>query len=103
MINVIGSLAGEKGYTDSVAYCTSKFGVVGLSEALLQELKETNTRLILINTWVVATPMTYTLFPDKSSKAISPYDIAKMILFFATEIGDTKYITVSLYGYQDFK
>jgi NADP-dependent 3-hydroxy acid dehydrogenase YdfG len=39
----IASMAGRAGYSNAVTYCTTKFAVVGLSEALRSELRGTST------------------------------------------------------------
>lgn len=97
----IGSLAGKRGYEKSVAYCASKFGVVGLSEALSVDTINNKIRIVLINPGLVDTPMSRELFPEKANKALSPNDIAKMIFFLVTELKDVKYVNVDLYGYID--
>lgn len=94
----IGSLAGKRGYEKSVAYCASKFGVVGLSEALGVDIINDKIRIILINPGLVDTPMSRKLFPKKANKALSPNDIAKIIFFLVTELKDIKYMNVDLYG-----
>lgn len=43
-----GSVSGLKGFPTSVAYCATKFGVHGLSEALRQEVAAKNVRVINI-------------------------------------------------------
>jgi len=94
----IGSLAGKRGYEKSTAYCASKFGVFGLSEALSVNTINNKIRVILINPGIVNTPMSRKLFPEKANKALSPNDIAKMIYFLVTELKDVKYVNVDLYG-----
>ena len=93
----IGSIGGKRGYSKSTAYCASKFGVVGLSESLIQDSINTDVRVILINPGLVDTPMSRELFPERSSKAISPVSIAKIIFFLVTELEDIKYISTDLY------
>ena len=44
----IGSLAGKHASAGSAAYCASKFGLVGFSEALMQEVRHEHIRVSLV-------------------------------------------------------
>jgi NAD(P)-dependent dehydrogenase (short-subunit alcohol dehydrogenase family) len=44
----IGSLAGKHASAGSAAYCASKFGLVGFSEALMQEVRYDHIRVSLV-------------------------------------------------------
>ncbi len=41
----IGSLAGKQAFPRAAAYCASKFGLVGFSEALMQEVRHQHIRV----------------------------------------------------------
>jgi NAD(P)-dependent dehydrogenase (short-subunit alcohol dehydrogenase family) len=44
----VSSVAGKKGFPGSSAYCASKFGVLGFSEAIREELRSTGIRVIAV-------------------------------------------------------
>ena len=54
----ISSMAGVKGSSGSSAYSASKFAVVGLSEALMQEVRPHNIRVSTLTPSLVETEMT---------------------------------------------
>lgn len=56
IINV-ASTAGEKGFATGSAYCASKFGVLGLTESLLQEVRKSNIRVTAITPSTVNTDL----------------------------------------------
>src|SRR5215208_4417975 len=51
----ISSVAGKKGWANASAYCASKFGLTGLSEALADEGKEHRIRAIVLYPGAMAT------------------------------------------------
>jgi NAD(P)-dependent dehydrogenase (short-subunit alcohol dehydrogenase family) len=53
----ISSTAGQKGRALDAAYCASKFGVVGLSEALAEEVRQYGIRVHVILPDAVDTPL----------------------------------------------
>ena len=52
----INSVAGKKGYSNSTAYVASKFGLRGFSDALREELRDQNIKVISIFPGAVNTP-----------------------------------------------
>jgi NAD(P)-dependent dehydrogenase (short-subunit alcohol dehydrogenase family) len=44
----VSSVAGKKGWASASAYCASKFGLTGLTEALADEGKEHGIRAIVL-------------------------------------------------------
>jgi len=62
----ISSISGKMGMANSALYCASKFAVMGLSEALLEEVREKNVRVTVICPGMVDTeifgPIARTLF-----------------------------------------
>ena len=77
IINV-GSLAGVNAFPQGAAYNTSKFGLVGFSEALMQEVRYDDIRVANIMPGSVATEFSRT--QDKSSWKLSASDVAEVVL-----------------------
>src|ERR687886_1693990 len=72
----ISSVAGEKGWGNASAYCSSKFGLTGLTEALADEGKEHGIRAIVLYPGAMATNWG-TFSPEErqeseSEEAVSP-------------------------------
>ena len=55
MIVNISSVAGRKGWANASAYCASKFGLMGFTEALADEGKEHGIRTIVLYPGAMAT------------------------------------------------
>jgi NAD(P)-dependent dehydrogenase (short-subunit alcohol dehydrogenase family) len=53
----VASLAGRRGVSPLGGYCASKFALVGLTEALRTELRDTNVHVALVMPGVIDTPM----------------------------------------------
>lgn len=51
----ISSLAGQNGYENRTAYCAAKFGIRGFTEALKEEIYNTNIRTHIVHPAAVAT------------------------------------------------
>lgn len=81
----ISSGAGRVGFAHAAAYCASKFGLMGLSEALALELKEHNIKVS-----VVCPGRTDTSFAglvrtsEEKERILKPEDVAKTVLDVAT-------------------
>lgn len=82
----IASVAGRKGFMGLSTYCASKWGVVGFSESIRDELCSKNVRVITIEPGIVDTDWGEEL-PDgfvqykNSVDMLKPEDIAKTIEF----------------------
>ncbi len=75
----ISSLAGKMGFGGMAAYSASKFGMVGLTESLLEEAIENNIRATVICPGFVDTPMVRgASVPAKDM--IPPEDIGKLVV-----------------------
>lgn len=76
----IGSLAGKNAFPSGAAYNASKFGLIGFSEALMQEVRYDNIRVAYImpgsvNTWFGEKP------PDeKDSWKLAAQDVADVVV-----------------------
>src|SRR5205085_9527319 len=76
----IASVAGKAGFPGGVTYCASKHAVVGLSEALRAELRQTNIDLSVVMPVVVNTELGSGLGTSRGFKAIEPEDVANAIV-----------------------
>jgi 3-oxoacyl-[acyl-carrier protein] reductase len=75
----IASLAGKVGFGGAAAYSASKFGVVGLTQSLLEEAIGHNIKATAICPGYVATPMVQgASVPQK--EMIPPEDIGKLVV-----------------------
>jgi 3-oxoacyl-[acyl-carrier protein] reductase len=71
----IGSLAGKNAFPGGAAYNASKFGLIGFSEALMQEVRHDGIRVSYIMPGSVATPG----FQEAEWK-IQPEDLGQIVL-----------------------
>ncbi len=79
----ISSTAGLNGNANLSAYCASKFGVIGMSESLMKEVRKDNIRVNTLTPSTIETDMTIDLgIADKNSQAtvLQPEDFAELIL-----------------------
>jgi NADP-dependent 3-hydroxy acid dehydrogenase YdfG len=76
----IASMAGRAGYANAVTYCTTKFAVVGLSEALRAELRDTGIDLSVVCPGVVNTELGSGLNETRAVKVVEPEDVADAIV-----------------------
>ncbi len=74
----ISSVAGKTGFGEASAYCASKFGLIGLTESLLEEGVKDGIRATAICPGYVATPMVAGVDVPQS-EMIPPEDIAKIV------------------------
>ncbi len=76
----IGSILGTVGREEGTAYCTSKFGVQGFSEALFKELRYDGIKVTCINPGSIATDF----FKDNgvvaNDKMLQASDIANTLI-----------------------
>jgi NAD(P)-dependent dehydrogenase (short-subunit alcohol dehydrogenase family) len=75
----IGSLAGKNAFPGAAAYNASKFGLIGFSEALMQEVRHDGVRVSYIMPGSVATDFEGSGTPS-GDWMIQPKDIAQIVL-----------------------
>ena len=73
-------MAGRAGYANAVTYCTTKFAVVGLSEALRAELRDTGIDLSVVCPGVVNTELGSGLNETRAVKVVEPEEVADSIV-----------------------
>jgi 3-oxoacyl-[acyl-carrier protein] reductase len=74
----IGSLAGKNAFPGGAAYNASKFGLIGFSEALMQEVRHDGVRVTYIMPGSVATDFEGSATPS-GAWMIQPEDIAQIV------------------------
>lgn len=77
----ISSTAGRRGFAGGGAYCASKFGLVGLTEAMRYEARASNVRVSCVFPSTVDTSLVRKAGLDFNAKtAIRPEDVAKAVV-----------------------
>jgi NAD(P)-dependent dehydrogenase (short-subunit alcohol dehydrogenase family) len=76
----LASATGKVGFSGGVTYCASKHAVVGLSEALRQELRDTGIELSVIMPTAVNTELGSGLGVTRAFKSVEPEDVADAIV-----------------------
>ena len=76
----IASAAGKFGIAGGATYCATKHAVVGLSEALAMELRDTGIDISVVMPTVVNTELGSGLPSTRAFKAVEPEDVANAIV-----------------------
>ncbi len=78
----ISSTAGLRAFPNTAAYSASKFGLMGLSESLMLEVRSSGIRVFTANPSTIATPLAHelNLTDGDPAKVLQPEDFAEMIL-----------------------
>jgi 3-oxoacyl-[acyl-carrier protein] reductase len=77
----VSSTAGKRGFAGGGPYCASKFGLAGLSEAMMYEARTSNVRVTCIFPSTVYTDLTKRSGMDvKPERAIQPKDVADAVV-----------------------
>ena len=78
----ISSTAGQKGAPVTSAYSASKFGLIGMSESLMQEVRKHNIRVSTLTPSTVATDMAIDLklTDGNPERVMQPEDFAELII-----------------------
>lgn len=77
----IGSSSAYNGFKNSIAYCSSKHALLGLSRALFSELKENNVRVFSISPGSTQTKMGKLSKDQKFETFLKPEEIAEYVEF----------------------
>jgi len=80
----ISSVSGITGHANGAAYSASKFGLIGFSQSLYEEVRENGIRVSVIIPGFVDTQMIPPVRRLDRSKMIQPEDVAKTVLFVLT-------------------
>jgi NAD(P)-dependent dehydrogenase (short-subunit alcohol dehydrogenase family) len=76
----IGSLAGRNAFAGGAAYNASKFGLVGLSEAIMQDVRQQNIRVTTVAPGSVATEFSGRKPAPKHNWKLKPADVARVVV-----------------------
>ncbi|WP_224998547.1 3-ketoacyl-ACP reductase [Cesiribacter sp. SM1] len=78
----ISSTAGLRGAAVTSAYSASKFGLMGLTESLMQEVRKHNIRVSALTPSTVVTDLAYSqnLIGGDPEKVMHPEDLAELII-----------------------
>lgn len=81
IINV-ASTAGERGFATGSAYCASKFAILGLTEALMQEVRKSNIRVTALTPSTVNTELAVNagLKIGDEDHMMQPEDVAELVI-----------------------
>ncbi len=89
----VSSVAGKRGWAKASAYCASKFGLTGLTQAIAAEGKPHGIRACILypggmdtnwGSWSTAERHAKPREPRSSTKALPPEDVAALIVWIAT-------------------
>ncbi len=96
LIVTVGSVAGRRPLPGNAAYSASKYGVRGMHEVLLEEIRGTGVRATLLEPAAVDTGIWDPLEPDRSehlpsrAQMLRPDDVADAVLFVASRPPDVQ-------------
>jgi 3-oxoacyl-[acyl-carrier protein] reductase len=91
----ISSTAGRRGFAGGGAYCASKFGLAGLSEAMMYEARTANVRVTCVFPSTVNTDLVKKSGMElKAERAIQPEDVAEAVV--ALVASDDRALTKSI-------
>lgn len=77
----IGSVSGKTGEANGAAYSASKFGLVGFTQSLYEEVREHGIKVAVILPGFVDTPMIPPVKHLDRKKMIQPDDVAQAVLY----------------------
>ncbi|MEJ8306216.1 3-ketoacyl-ACP reductase [Saccharibacillus sacchari] len=78
----VASTAGERGFATGSAYCASKAALISMSEALMQEVRKSNIRVVTLNPSTVNTELASNnnLPIGDEDRMMQPEDVADLAL-----------------------
>jgi NAD(P)-dependent dehydrogenase (short-subunit alcohol dehydrogenase family) len=98
----VGSVAGRVAFPENGAYSASKFGLRGLHEVLLQEIRGTGVRATLVEPAATDTALWDAIDPDAKphlpprASMLRPEDVARAIVYAASEPAHVQIPTVAV-------
>ncbi len=103
-IVIISSESGKKGSASQGAYCATKFGQIGFTEVLTDEVKDYNINVNAVLPSATNTPLIRKSYPEVNHDALTkPESIAKVITFMSSENASAiKGASVAVWNAQNF-
>jgi len=80
----IGSVSGKSGEANGAAYSASKFGLIGFTQSLFEEVRENGIKVAVILPGFVDTPMIPPVKQLDRSRMIQADDVAEAVLYVLT-------------------
>lgn len=80
----IGSVSGKTGEANAAAYAASKFGLIGFTQSLYEEVREHGIKVAVILPGFVDTPLIPVTKQVDRTKMIRPEDVAESVRFVLT-------------------
>jgi 3-oxoacyl-[acyl-carrier protein] reductase len=80
----IGSISGKTGEANAAAYSASKFGLIGFTQSLYEEVREYGIKVAVILPGFVDTPLIPSNRQLDRSKMIQPADVAQTVQYVLT-------------------
>jgi len=80
----VSSTSGRQGRANDSPYCASKFGVIGFSEAVAEEVRQYGVRVQVLLPDAVDTPIWFQNGPIRPAQALDAGRVADLILFMIT-------------------
>jgi short-subunit dehydrogenase len=77
----IGSVSGKNGEANAAAYAASKFGLIGFTQSLYEEVRESGIKVAVILPGFVDTPLIPETKQLDRRKMIRPEDVAESVRF----------------------
>ena len=81
----MSSMAGLAGYSEMAAYCATKFGIRGFSEALSEELYDKGIKVYVVCPGAVKTDLNAN-FTGKEAIGIPPEEVAELVVHIASTL-----------------
>jgi 3-oxoacyl-[acyl-carrier protein] reductase len=99
---IVSSMSGKKGDPGAAAYAASKFGLQGFAQALNQEVRRHNIRVMVLNPSAVNTEPTDTTPAHGPGLALHAADLAALIVHLVQMPGRTLVRDMDIWGTNPF-
>ena len=91
----VSSGSGKFGQEQCSAYCASKWGILGFTESIAKDLKDTKIRVTAVTPGMIATPMLMEVVPEFDW--FHPREVSKAILAYLEQDPDTVVPEIRIY------
>ncbi len=101
-IFIISSMSGKRGDPGSAAYNASKFGLQGFAQAMTQEVRRSNIRVMVLNPSSVNTEIEDSALTDGPGQYLHAADLAQLVVDLARLPGRTLVRDMDIWGTNPF-